>query len=225
MLARARVANYPRKADDMWEVLESIENSGFATWVREAPTVFAYSTVLALHTFGMAFLVGLSGVIAVRVLGIARSLPLAPLAGIFPLIIVGFWVNAATGVVLTMLAARSLLSNPDFYIKLAAIAAALVCLQRLKQHAFGPPEVAASPAAKRWALGMISCWFVAILAGRLTAYSNFVRKQSAIAVVIAAVLLLAARWIVLTITRRSGVHIMPADDTVSRVRTPVSNTF
>jgi hypothetical protein len=209
----------------MWEVLESIENSGFATWVREAPTVFAYSTVLALHTFGMAFLVGFSGVIATRVLGIARSLPLAPLAGIFPLIILGFWVNAATGVVLTMLAARSLLSNPDFYIKLIAIAAALVCLQRLKQHAFGPPDVAAAPAARRWALGMLTCWGVAILAGRLTAYSNFVRKQSAVAVVIATVLLLAVRWIILAIPRRSGVHNHGDRRAVSRVRTPVSNTF
>ena len=43
----------------MWEFLEAVENSGFSTWVREAPTVLAYSTVLALHTFGMAFLVGL----------------------------------------------------------------------------------------------------------------------------------------------------------------------
>jgi len=209
----------------MWEVLEAIENSGFATWVREAPTVFAYSTVLALHTFGMAFLVGFSSIIAVRVLGVARSLPLAPLEGVFPVIILGFWVNAVSGVVLTMLAARSLLSNPDFYIKLTAIAFALVCLQRLKGHAFGAHDAASSPAGKRWAVGLLACWFVAVLAGRLTAYSNFVRKQSAVAVVVATVLLLAARWIVLAITRRSGVHILSADDAVSRVRTPVSNTF
>ncbi len=81
----------------MWEVLEAIENSGFATWVREAPTVLAYSTVLAFHTFGMAFLVGLSGMIALRALGFARALPLAPMGKFFPLIFVGFWVNAATG--------------------------------------------------------------------------------------------------------------------------------
>ena len=68
----------------MWELLEAIENTGFATWVREAPTVLAYSTVLACHTFGMAFLVGLSGMIALRALGFARALPLAPMGKFFP---------------------------------------------------------------------------------------------------------------------------------------------
>ena len=120
----------------MWEILEIIENSGFATFVRETPSVLGYSTVLALHTFGMAFLVGLSGVIALQVLGVVRGLPLAPLEAFFPLIIAGFWVNAATGVVLTMLAARSLAANPDFYVKLIAIVAAVICLRKLKQYAF-----------------------------------------------------------------------------------------
>ena len=53
----------------MQELFESIENSAFSTYIRETPNVLGYSTVLALHTFGMAFLVGLSGVIALRVLG------------------------------------------------------------------------------------------------------------------------------------------------------------
>ena len=121
----------------MWHLVELIEESGFATWVRETPSVFGYSTVLALHTFGMAFLVGLSGAVAARVLGVAPNLPIAPLEEFFPLIIAGFWVNAVTGVVLTTLAARSLLTNPDFYIKLAAIVGAIVCLRRLRTYAFG----------------------------------------------------------------------------------------
>ena len=60
----------------MQEFLESIENSGFASYIRETPSVLGYSTVLAMHTFGMAFLVGLSGVIALRVLGVVPELPL-----------------------------------------------------------------------------------------------------------------------------------------------------
>src|SRR6476620_3052987 len=112
----------------MWEFLEAVENSAFSTWVREAPTVLAYSTVLALHTFGMAFLVGLSGMMALRALGFGRSRPIEPLVKFFPLVIAGFWVNAITGVVLTMLAAVSLFRNPDFYVKLAAIAGAIVAL-------------------------------------------------------------------------------------------------
>jgi hypothetical protein len=187
----------------MWQLLETIENSGLATWVRETPTVFGYSTVLALHTFGMAFLVGLSGVIAARVLGIARDLPVAPLEKFFPLIVIGFWVNAATGVVLTSLAARSLLANPDFYIKLAAIVCAIVCLRRLRDYAFGDgTKVGTTGTGKVWASAMLLFWGIAILAGRLTAYSNFVRKQTAIAVVIAVIMLFVGRYLVLVVAKQ-----------------------
>jgi hypothetical protein len=186
----------------MWEFLETIENSGFATWVRETPTVLGYSTVLALHTFGMAFLVGLSGVIALRVLGIFPELPLKPLERFFPLILAGFWLNAATGVVLTMLAVRSLALNPDFYVKLAAIVCAIIGLRRLKGYAFDHPAAYGEPpaAAKRWAAAMIFFWGIAVVAGRLTAYTNFVRIRTVAAVVVTVAILAAVRFVFLRST-------------------------
>ena len=66
----------------MWEFLEALQNSSFSVWVRESDTL-AYSTILALHTFGMSFLVGLSTMIALRVLGFAASQPLAPNEKVF----------------------------------------------------------------------------------------------------------------------------------------------
>jgi hypothetical protein len=61
------------------QFLASIEHSGFGTWVREAPTIWAYPTVLFLHTVGLAFLVGINVAIDLRILGVARSMPLAPM--------------------------------------------------------------------------------------------------------------------------------------------------
>ncbi len=189
----------------MWQFLETVENSGFATFIRETPSVLGYSTVLALHTFGMAFLVGLSGVIALRVLGLFRELPIAPLERFFPLIVIGFWVNAATGVILTTLAARSLLTNIDFYVKLVAIVGAIVCLRRLKVYAFEPTGSGhASEAGRRWAAAMMACWGVAIVAGRLTAYTNYVRIRTVAAVAVATVLLFAARVAVLRLRQPVG---------------------
>src|SRR3954453_12798593 len=104
----------------MQDFLESIENSGFSSYIRETPSVLGYSTILALHTFRMAFLVGLSGVIALRVLGIVPDLPLNPLKTLMPLVSAGFWLNSMTGVVLTSLAAVSLFRNWDLWTKLAA---------------------------------------------------------------------------------------------------------
>jgi hypothetical protein len=185
----------------MVEFLEAIENSGFSTYIRETAGWPAYSTVLALHTFGMAFLVGLSGVIALRVLGVVPELPLNPLRKLQSVIVIGFWVNAITGVILTSLAIQSLLKNWDFYVKLVAIAFALVALAKMRRHAFGDPNTpddAVVPAeGKRWAKLMLFFWGVAVLGGRLTAYATNIRIQSAAAVVIAAVLLLLlARYLV-----------------------------
>jgi hypothetical protein len=184
----------------MWEFLETIENSGAATFIRETPSVLGYSTVLALHTFGMAFLVGLTGVIALRVLGVVPELPVKPLEKLLPIVGGGFWVNAVTGVILTALAARSFLSNWDFYVKLVAIAIAVVSLQKMRRHAFGdaaaPEGAAIGPAAKRWAASMLFFWTIAVIAGRLSAYATYIRIESARAVAIALVLLLLARYLV-----------------------------
>src|SRR3954466_2293096 len=120
----------------MQAFFEAIENSGFSTYIRETPSVLGYSTVLAFHTFGMAFLVGLSGVIALRVLGIVPELPLNPLKKLMPLVIAGFWLNAMPGVFLTSLPAVSLFRNWDFWMKLAAIVVAIVALTKMRRAAF-----------------------------------------------------------------------------------------
>jgi hypothetical protein len=178
----------------MQQFLESIENSAFSTYIRETPSVLGYSTVLALHTFGMAFLVGLSGVIALRVLGVVPELPLNPLKKLMPIVIIGFWVNAITGVILTSLAMVSLSRNWDFYVKLVSIAVAIVALTKMRRYAFSDPnardDAPASPEARRWAKLMLFFWGLAVLGGRLTAYATYIRIQSAAAVVIAAILLL-----------------------------------
>jgi hypothetical protein len=193
----------------MWEFLESIENSGFSTYIRETPSVLGYSTVLALHTFGMAFLVGLSGVIALRVLGVVPELPMKPLKSLQPMIVIGFWVNAITGLILTSLAIRSFLTNWDFYVKLASIACALVSLAKMRRYAFGDAassdDAPASADAKRWAKAMLFFWGLAVLGGRLTAYATYIRIQSAEAVVVAVILLLLlARALVRHAHRSAG---------------------
>lgn len=182
----------------MWEFLEALQNSSFSVWVRESDTL-AYSTILALHTFGMSFLVGLSTMIALRVLGFAASLPLAPMKRFFVLIVTGFWVNVATGVVLLILAPREFLTNVDFYIKLAAIAGAVVSLRLLRTTAFGEQanqDTGCVPMkAKVFASTMLICWGIAITAGRLTAYNGATMRWTAVAVLVFTVIVLVGRYL------------------------------
>ena len=77
-----------------------LEGLALFTWVREAPTVWGFPTVLTLHTFSMSVLVGASVVLSLRILGVGATIPLAPLRSLFPMVWVAWWVSLATGLLL-----------------------------------------------------------------------------------------------------------------------------
>ena len=194
-----------------------LENSGFSVWVRDSNSPFGYTLFLYLHSVGMAFLVGLSTIIALRILGVVPLLPLAPLGSFFPLIVVSFWVNASTGLVLLAInATEFLLQTPIFYVKLAAIALAVVCLRRIRSGAFRDrrAEGGQLPANVRvWAGVLIASWTVAVIAGRLTAYVYYVVFATigacAIVAAAAAVAVLIARKIPRRVGSRSALRQQP----------------
>jgi hypothetical protein len=171
---------------------DTLQSTAFVTWVRETNSVLVYPTILAGHTFGMAFLVGLTSLISLRVLGVFPSLPLAPLEKLFSLIWLAFWVNAATGVVLFSLEPAKFLMDSDYYVNLLAIAGAVLTVISLRKSLFADPArlhaKTISPDAKVLAVRTLVLWLVAITAGRLTAYAGFTQWRSAIAVAITAAL-------------------------------------
>ena len=155
------------------EFLLKIEQLGFCQWVRESDSLFAYSGILLLHTVGMGFVVGINACIDLRILGFAPGIRLSGMEKFFPVLWIGFWINAITGTILLLVEITSKLSNPDFYIKMAFIAFALVALYMTKVHVFRDPSIDKTPAtgkAKMWALVSLVCWTGAIVAGRLLAY-------------------------------------------------------
>jgi hypothetical protein len=151
------------------EVLTAIEQSAIATWVREAPTLWAYPTILFFHTVGLAFLVGLNVVIDLRVLGVASHLPLAPMRRFLPLMWYGFWVNAVSGAALLAADATVKLFNPVFGVKLAFIAMGVVTMQVYKRRLFdGTPLSKRAGRVAAWA--SLVAWVGATAAGRLMGY-------------------------------------------------------
>jgi hypothetical protein len=156
------------------DLLASIENSGPSMWVRESGSLFAFPGVLLLHTYGMAILVGIVAAIDLRILGFAPAFPLAPMKRFLPLLWVAFWVNAATGTILLAADATTKMTNPDFYIKMGFIAAAVVLQRLIQAQVLGDPMVVAgssfSARARTLATLSLFCWLGAITAGRLLAY-------------------------------------------------------
>jgi hypothetical protein len=155
------------------EFLVWLEQLSFSTWVRESNSLLAYPSFLTLHTLGLAFLVGINAAIDLRILGFAPRMPLAPMEKLFPVMVAGFWVNAVSGLVLTMADATTKLINPVFYIKMGFIALAVVNIQLLRVYVFRDPSLDKHPVLMKGRI--LACtslvfWTGAITAGRLTAY-------------------------------------------------------
>jgi hypothetical protein len=153
--------------------LRDIEDSGFSTWLRESESPFAFYFVLLFHTFGLALLVGANTVVDLRILGVAREIPLAPLKRLFGIMWLGFGINALTGVLLIIAYPTKALTNPVFYMKLTCIAFALWIVTMLKDRVFNPDLDEATmmkrgAALAKWSLVL---WIGAISAGRLLAYT------------------------------------------------------
>ena len=88
-------------------------------------------------------MVGLSAVVALRILGVAPGLPLPALDRLYPAMWVGFSVNAVSGVALIIADPVAMLTNPLFLIKMLLIAAAVVNLVLINRRVLRSPEARA----------------------------------------------------------------------------------
>jgi hypothetical protein len=120
----------------------------------------------------MALLVGTSTVIDLRLLGVARELPLAALKRLYPIIWTGFWLQVVSGLVLLLAYPTKSLTSPAFYIKLALIAAAMLVMVRLERRLpSGDGEAPLFTSGGSLALWSLALWLGAITAGRLITYT------------------------------------------------------
>ena len=154
--------------------LRTIEESGLSTWLRESESPFAFYFVLLFHTFGLALLVGANTVMDLRLLGIQREIPLAPLKRLFGIMWLGFAINAASGVLLLIAYPTKALTNPVFYIKLILIGSAVWVMTKLNSRVFEDlslDEATMISRGRTLAKWSLLLWIGAITAGRLLAYT------------------------------------------------------
>ena len=157
----------------MKEFFNFLEQSGLGQWVRDAPTIWAFPTVLVLHTIGMGIVAGGSAMISLMILGFWPAVPIKPFARMFPYMWIAFGVNAVTGTMMLVADATNKLTSLDFYIKMALVFAGMIVLIRMRRQIFDNPQLDLVPfsgQAKMLAWASLACWFGAITAGRLLAY-------------------------------------------------------
>jgi len=167
-----------------------LEATPLSVWVRESTSVMAFPAILSVHAIGMGLAAGINSALALRLLGVARGVPVRELQRFVPLMWFGFWMNAASGVLLLVGYPTKALTNPVFYLKLSFIALALWTYRITSRRVFGSePEdapldtdVPGSGAmvgviakqtvkVKTLAVVTLASWAGAVTAGRLLAYT------------------------------------------------------
>jgi hypothetical protein len=162
------------------DVLDYLENLPLAIWVRSSPSLFAYSTVLSAHGIGLAIVLGVNTLIALRLLGIARDIPLAGLRRLYGLVWVGFFINLVSGLLLFIAEAHTMVAMVAFWGKMTFVALGMVVAELLKRLYF--TDIASVQAGvvtrvgRNLAILSLVCWYLALIFGRLTAYPDMVSR-------------------------------------------------
>jgi hypothetical protein len=154
------------------EYLTALHDSAFSTWIRESETVWAFPTVLTVHTFGMMLLVGCAWLVDLRLLGIGRTVPIGPLRPLFRMMWFAFWINLATGVLLFIADPERKATSLLFGFKMLLIVINLTLVRRLERAVYrdtAEPTVV-SGGARQLAAASALLWAGTIFAGRLLGY-------------------------------------------------------
>jgi hypothetical protein len=157
----------------MMDFLVRLEQLPFCIWLHESSSIWAFPMFLFMHTLGMSMIAGVSALIDLAFLGFWPRMPVQPLVRLYPLMWLGFWINAATGTVLVIADASTRLTNPIFYIKMAFVFAGVAVLYVMRKKVFDDTQLDHAPlsrTAKALAWASLVCWIGAITAGRLLAY-------------------------------------------------------
>jgi len=154
-------------------MLEAIQNTAFADWVRVSE--WGYPIILTLHSLGLAMVVGMLLVMDLRILGVPKSLPLLPLRQLMTLVWIGFTVNLLTGLALFSADAVKFFHSPTFRFKIASVVIGVVFAVFLRSSVFAGDDFDRGDAvipvrAKVVAVLSIAVWLAAIGLGRYVAY-------------------------------------------------------
>jgi hypothetical protein len=159
-------------------VLDYLQNLALADWVRSSPSLFAYTGVLTAHAVGLAIVVGVNTIIALRLLGVAPGIPLAGLRKLYSIVWVGFFINLVSGLLLFIAEAHTMAAMWVFWAKLIFVALGMIVAELLKRLYFGDVGNVAAGVVTRVGrnLAIISlvCWYLALIVGRLTGYPDMV---------------------------------------------------
>lgn len=154
-------------------MLEWLENTSFADWVRE--DLWGWPVALTLHAFGTALVVGFVLIICLRLLGFFKLIPYASLSRLFPVIWAALLLQFLSGFTLWMAKPTRYVADGAFMLKFSLIVIGIILtlqFYRTINHeaASWDAQGAVSSRGVKFVAAALLVWGGVLVAGRLTGY-------------------------------------------------------
>lgn len=155
-------------------IFQTIEESAFSTWIRESPNFFAFYGILTFHAVGLVMIAGPAVIIGLRLLGVAKDMPLAPMKRLFPIIWWGLVINIISGLLLLYSYPTKGLTNWQFYAKMLCVLLGAIVTRRIQKTMEADPSASDSTIMERtrgMAFAVIFLWGAVISIGKFLPYT------------------------------------------------------
>ena len=156
----------------VWLVTNIIAHSPVASLMR---TAWAWPIFESIHFLGLCMLIGCIGTFDLRLLGIAKRVPIAAMHRLIPWGILGFAINASSGLMFLLTEPDQYIYNPSFHLKflfitIGGLNAATFYLSSYRQI-FGANASLNPPLrAKVIAAISLTAWVSVIICGRMLTF-------------------------------------------------------
>lgn len=156
----------------VWLVKWMVQNSPVRDFMH---TAWAWPIAESFHFLGLCLLIGGVGAFDLRLLGVARRVPIAAVHRLIPWGILGFAINITTGSLFLLTEGDQYIYNPSFHLKvlfltIAGLNAGTFYLTSFRQ-VFGPNAPLDAPKhAKVIAAVSLCAWVGVIICGRLLTF-------------------------------------------------------
>lgn len=159
--------------DALADAVAALQASPFGAWARGS--AYAYPLANLIHLMGLLLLVGGIGVLDLRLAGLFRALPVAPLSrALTPLAITGLVLMLPSGLTMFAADAKTLAAAPLFRWKLILLGVALVnaiVFRRVWSARLDSWGGAVPTGARVMAVASLALWLAVGALGRLIAYA------------------------------------------------------
>ena len=153
-------------------MLEWLQNTDYALWVQQS---WGWPLALTFHAFGNGMVVGTMIIVALRLLGVFKTIPIPSLRFLVPVIWVGVVIQVVSGFTLFLTKPGRYLADGMFEFKLGFVVLGILFTLYF-QRLLGRQAAQWQAAGRATSFGMqvacvtVLCWAGVLVMGRLTAY-------------------------------------------------------